>query len=83
MVGTSGPCSGLKALAGLGGARAALNLLNTVKSEIGLPLLSRGCNPANDFGGWFTLSVGERAWGREKRNLVPPAVRPGRISGLV
>lgn len=53
-------------------ARVALNLLNAVKSEIGLPLLSRGGNPANDTGWWFTLPVDEPAWGREKRNLAPP-----------
>lgn len=69
---------------GGGGARVALNLLNAVKSEIGLPLLSRGGNPANDTGWWFTLPMDEPAWGREKRNVVPPpGAHPGRVRGLV
>lgn len=67
----------------LGHTGTVLNLLNTIKSEIELPLFGRGCTPADVFGQWFTLPMAEGAWARKKRTPALPAACPGSVHKLV
>lgn len=72
MASSSGPCSGLRALAGWGGPCGALNLLNIVNPESRLVCFSKGCNPADDTGWWFALPMGK--WeGRRNKGGEEPA----------